>query len=114
MDVYVESNFVLELALLQEQHESCEKIIELCEAGKAHLIIPAYSLFEPYETVIRYAKNRTRISNDLAGEVKQLSRTKPYQDEIDALRRVTGFLAAQLGGGERETPYNRESTTKRF
>ena len=92
MDVYAESNFVLELALLQEQHESCEKIIGLSEAGKTQLILPAYSLTEPYETIVRYAKNRTRVSHDLATEVKQLSRSKPYQEEIDALQRVTGFL----------------------
>ena len=92
MDVYAESNFVLELALLQEQFASCEKIIELCEVGKAHLILPAYSLIEPYETIVRYAKNRTRVANDLATEVKQLSRSKPYQEEIDALQKITGFL----------------------
>lgn len=92
MDVYVESNFVLELTLLQEQHESCEKIVELCEAKKVNLILPAYSLVEPYETIIRYAKNRTKISNDLATEVKQLSRSKPYQEEIDALQKINGFL----------------------
>lgn len=92
MDVYVESNFVLELALLQEQHESCEKIIELSEAGKVRLILPAYSLIEPYETIVRFAKTRAKISNDLTTEVKQLSRSKPYQEEIEALQKVTGFL----------------------
>lgn len=92
MDVYVESNFVLELALLQEQHESCEKIIKLCEASKVNLILPAYSLVEPYETIVRYAKKRTKISNDLVTEVKQLSRSKPYQEEIEALQKINGFL----------------------
>lgn len=92
MDVYVESNFVLEVALLQEQQESCEKIVELCETGKAHLVLPAYSLVEPHETIVRYAKNRTKISNDLTTEMKQLSRSKPYQEEIDALQSITGFL----------------------
>jgi len=92
MDVYVESNFVIELALLQEQHGSCENILALCESGKTHLIIPVYSLVEPYDTLIRYAKNRTRLSNELAIEVKQLARSKPYQEEIDALQNVTAFL----------------------
>jgi predicted nucleic acid-binding protein len=92
MDVYVESNFVIELALLQEQHESCENILALCELGKPHLLIPAYSLVEPYDTLIRYAKNRTKLSNDLANEVKQLARSKPYQAETDALQSVTAFL----------------------
>ena len=37
MNIYVESNFVLELALMQEQHDSCENILLLCENKKAHL-----------------------------------------------------------------------------
>ena len=92
MDVYVESNLVLEPTLLQEQHESCEKIIELCEIGKENLILLSLIFVEPYETIVRYAKNRTKISNDLATEVKQLSRSKPFHEEIDALQKVTGFL----------------------
>lgn len=92
MHVYVESNFVLELALLQVEHESCEKIIELAEAGKVNLVLPAYSLIEPYETIVRYAKTRTRISTDLTTEINQLSRSTPYRDEIDALRKATGLL----------------------
>ena len=51
MDVYVETNFVLELALLQEQHESCEKILRFQQTGKIRLIVPAYSLIEPFETI---------------------------------------------------------------
>ena len=92
MDVYVESNFVLEIALLQEQHASCEKIIQLAEEEKIRLIVPAYSLIEPYETVVRYAKSRTKISNDLANEVKQLSRSKPYKEEASVLQKVNDFL----------------------
>ena len=40
MNIYVETNFVLELALEQEQRGSCEQILSLCEEGKAQLIIP--------------------------------------------------------------------------
>jgi len=68
MIVYVETNFVLELALLQEQHESCEAIVQLCQAGAIRLVLPAYSLIEPYETIVRYLKNRTRVASDLASE----------------------------------------------
>lgn len=96
MDIYVESNFVLELALEQEQHESCRQIVELSHAGKARLIIPAYSLIEPYERIVRYAKKRTRVANDLADEVKKLLRSKSYQEETDALQNVTGLLVRSL------------------
>ena len=34
MKVYVETNFVLELAFLQEQHSSCDKILSLCEENR--------------------------------------------------------------------------------
>jgi predicted nucleic acid-binding protein len=46
MNVYVESNFVLELTLSQEQHESCEKILELCLTGPHSLVLPAFCIPE--------------------------------------------------------------------
>ena len=49
MNIYVETNFVLELVFEQEQHTSCEQILALCESGRSRLIIPAYCLAEPHE-----------------------------------------------------------------
>jgi hypothetical protein len=40
MRVYVESNFILELALEQEQASSCETMVKICELGKARLVTP--------------------------------------------------------------------------
>jgi hypothetical protein len=51
MNIYVETNFVLELAFVQEQHESCEQIIGLCEAGNATAVLPAFCISESYETI---------------------------------------------------------------
>jgi hypothetical protein len=58
VNVYVESNFVLQLALLQEFHASSEAILQLCEAGSARLVIPAFSLIEPYRTLDRHPADR--------------------------------------------------------
>lgn len=93
MNIYVETNFVIELASLQEQHENCEKIIALCEAGNAILVLPAFCIAESYEPLIRRAKRQTQIASDLAGELRQLSRSKPYKDEVDAFQSITGLLA---------------------
>ena len=49
--VVVESNFVPELALLQEEHQSCDSIVSLAESLTIDLAIPAFSLAEPYECV---------------------------------------------------------------
>ena len=60
MNVYVESNFVLELALLQEQSASGEAILRLGEEHRVHLVVPAYALVEPYETLARRHKQREK------------------------------------------------------
>ena len=44
MIVYVESNFVLELAFLQEEYESCMELLRLAESRDIHLVLPAFSI----------------------------------------------------------------------
>lgn len=92
MIVYVESNFILEVALMQEQHESCNNIIELAEKRKINLIIPAYSLVEPFEAIKRHANTRIRFSQDLKKELNQILRSKPYQEEMQAILKVSDLL----------------------
>jgi hypothetical protein len=78
MIVYVESNFVLELAYLQEEHESCQTIIALAEAGSIHLVLPAFSIGEPYDAWVRRYKDRRALLERLQREIRELSRSKPY------------------------------------
>jgi predicted nucleic acid-binding protein len=93
MDVYVESNFVVELALFQEQQQSCENIVELCASGEVRLVLPAYSLVEPYWTLVGTANRRRKLTTDLENEVSQkLSRSKPYREHVEAIQRIAGFL----------------------
>ncbi len=101
MNIYVETNFVLELALVQEQHPSCEGILALCQAGSARLALPAFCIAEAYETVIRRANKRTQIANELAVELRQLGRSRPYQHEIDAFQNMTALLVRSLQDEDR-------------
>ena len=48
MIVYVESNFVLEVALGQEESPSAESILVLAESSKIELVFPGFSLKETY------------------------------------------------------------------
>jgi hypothetical protein len=82
VNVYVETNFVLELAFQQEQFVSCEQILQLCEAGRIQLVIPAYSLAEPHEKLIRQANSRKELQRKLRDELQQLSRTASYVSRI--------------------------------
>lgn len=99
MNIYVESNFVLELALMQEQHDSCENILRLCENKKANLVLPAYSVAEPYETLIRRDKSRKSLAQNITNELQQLSRTQLYKAKSDNYQDIASFL---LKSGEEE------------
>jgi len=101
MNIYAESNFVLELALMQEEHESCENILLLCEDGKAKLVLPAFSIAEPYETLVRRGKSRNLLADNVANELRQLGRSKPYKAETDTYQTVIS-LFIQSGKEEKE------------
>jgi len=92
MNVYVEANFVLELALMQEEHENCENILLLCEGAKAKLIVPAFSFTEPYETLVRRDKDRKQLAQTVENELRQLGRSKPYQTETSAYQAFANLL----------------------
>ncbi len=53
MNVYVETNFVFELVFQQEQSESCENVLSVCESQNIPLLLPAYCLAEPHEKLRR-------------------------------------------------------------
>ena len=93
MIVYVESNFVLELAFLQEEHHSASMILEHAVSRRIHLRMLAYCGGEPYERMVRRAKDRKTLQDRLAQEIRELSRSQPYVDIGDLSRALTVILA---------------------
>jgi hypothetical protein len=102
MNVYVETNFVLELALLQSEQDSCEHILSLCEGGRTRLIIPAYSLAEPNEPLIRRDTERKKLVPIVTPTLNQLSRSIPYQTEATSLQEQILSLLTRSGSEERQ------------
>lgn len=92
MNVYVETNFVLELVFQQEQSDSCEEILVLCEEGKAQLILPAYCLAEPHEKITRQNSKRKELQRLLEDELRQLARTTSYRERIDGISNLSTLL----------------------
>ncbi len=99
MNVYVESNFVLELAFAQQDEASCLAFLELAESGAITLVLPAWSLGEPYETLVRRSNARKALHRDLSSQIHELSRSQPYQESASELHRLTDLL---LRSGEEE------------
>ena len=93
MIVYVESNFVLELAFLQEEHESCLELLSLSESGDICLVLPAFSIGEPYEAWVRRSKQRRGLHERLITAIHELSRSRPYQRSSDEFQELTDLLS---------------------
>lgn len=93
MIVAVESNFVLEMALRQDEVADCERLIALAREGAIRLAIPACSLFEPYETLVRRRKQREAIFQKLRDELRELARTEAYAHLSETSKTVTRALA---------------------
>ena len=87
MNVYIESNFVLEQALEQE-------IILLASSGELKLVIPALSLAEPHQAIFSKAKIRSRLSDDLRTHLNELARSKPHRGIPETFDALTTALVA--------------------
>jgi len=99
MNVYVESNFVLEQALEQEQCESCEQLSGMASAGSIQLVIPAFSLAEPHGTLLRTKNARSRLRDELLPHLRELARSRAHRELSANLHGLADLLA---GSAERE------------
>ena len=92
MNLYVETNFILEIALDQEEAESCNYLLNLCREHHARLIIPGYCFAEPHETLKRRQKERKKLETDLKRQIKDMSRTATRRDRLSRLDEILEVL----------------------
>jgi hypothetical protein len=77
--VYVETNFILELAYVQETSRNCEQLLRWAEAGDLALAVPAFSAIEARTSWQANVKRRNRLLSDVRSELRQLSRSRPLE-----------------------------------
>jgi hypothetical protein len=70
--LYVETNFVLEMVLGQEQVGACERILSAMEIGAVELVLPAFSVMEPYRRLAARAHDRKNLTAGLGKERQRL------------------------------------------
>jgi len=92
MILYAESNFILELAYLQEEHEQCERILDLASAGHLQLIFPAFAIAEPYWAWVGRRKRRQTVHSELVKELRELGRSAPYAESVEQFTEITRAL----------------------
>lgn len=101
MSIYVETNYILELAFSQEQAQGCLRLLEIHERGAARLVIPAFSIGECFDTLVRRSTQRKRLAETVSVELKQLSRSLAYKSEVPALDSITRLLINSLEDDKR-------------
>ena len=89
MIVYVETNFILEIVFEQEQVGAAEELLSLTEQGVIEIHFPAFSLIEPYWTIIHRGKERKSLCSALSQHRQQLQRSSRHQEIARSLEPVT-------------------------
>jgi predicted nucleic acid-binding protein len=77
--VYVESNFVLEIALEQEQSSAARAIVSLAESRQIELAYPSFVLSEPFESVMETRRERNILRLSLVKTLNDLKRSEPHK-----------------------------------
>jgi hypothetical protein len=103
--VYIETNFVLELSLQQEECDACADILKLASQELIVLAVPAFSLAEPHVAILAKEKARTQLSRDLRNQLRDLGRSRPHRAvpaSFDALADVLAASAQSERDGVRD------------
>lgn len=92
MNIYCETNFILEIVFAQEQANYCKNIITLCKKNKLHIIIPAYSFAEAIYRIESQIKLQENFKKELNSQINHFSRTPQYTQQIKNFRKLDTFL----------------------
>ena len=87
MKVYVETNWLLDLALEQERIQASSFVVELAKEQKAHLCLPEISLVEADQKIVRRRLQRETLIENLRQEGRELVRSRDtiYQSQAAAI-----------------------------
>src|SRR5947208_876492 len=79
MIVYVESNFVLEIALEQKQASAARSILSLAESHQIELAYPSFVLSEPFDSIMRTRREYDVLRQSLLKALNDLKRSEPHK-----------------------------------
>ena len=92
MNVFVETNFVIEVALEQQEAAACEALPALAAEHRIRLLVPAYSFVEPHETFTRRHNDREALRSRMSNELAQLARSTPLAERVAASQDIVKLL----------------------
>lgn len=101
MRVFVETNFILELAFRQEQSLACEQLLQLAESKALQLCIPAFCFIEPAEKLRREIPDAEALQNRLMKELEKRRRSEGFSEpQLHAWDEVIASLVKDASDAE--------------
>lgn len=93
--VYAETNFVVELALGQEQCDSCRQIVEWAKELRIVLRIPVYALHEAQTALRRKVKDDAGLPlvKSIEQQIREFRRMRPFSQRVEALEAALTALS---------------------
>jgi len=106
--VYVETNFVLELAYLRATSDHCQHLLDLARDHEIQIVVSSFALIEARLAWQRNAKRRNRLHSAVRTELGELSRSRPLTDiPLQSQAFVAALIATAQQDRERlETAIN--------
>jgi hypothetical protein len=91
--VYAESNFVLEIALAQEEESDCQVLLADAAGHRSSLILPSISIFEPHYKIAGNGKRRRDLAQQVEAQAREFGRTRGSEESSKELRNLIRVFA---------------------
>jgi predicted nucleic acid-binding protein len=92
VNVFAETNFVVEVALEQQEAAFCEAFLKLAEQRAIRILLPSYSFVEPHEMLTRRHRERESLRSRVSNELVQLARSTPFAERVAASQEIVNLL----------------------
>lgn len=92
MIVYVETNFVMEMAREQEESAGAGALLRLGERGRLSLRFPAIAITEPFFALENLRRHREEFIRSLNDQLRELRRSSSHSPLAEGLERLGASL----------------------
>lgn len=94
MIVYVESNFLLELAYRQERSVSCGEMLRMARENAVRLVLPAFCVAEARATWRRRVSERQEFHSRFRYHLRGIARSERYRALNDQFEEISDALVS--------------------
>jgi predicted nucleic acid-binding protein len=97
MTLYIESNYLLEIAKNQEQAAACESLLQLAEQNRLTIVLPEIAIPEAMMSLQRSHDQRRNLQRSLQSEARELRRTAIHGPLVESITAIATASEQVIG-----------------